>query len=82
MLRLLLTIVTAVSLGARAFAQTPSEARAVLSPEERVITRAVDSENARTLALLQRIVDINGGTMNFAGIRRVGDVLRAELDSL
>ena len=44
--------------------------------------RAVDADNARTLALLQRIVDINSGTMNFAGVRRVGDALRAELDSL
>jgi glutamate carboxypeptidase len=82
MLRLPLTFVAALSLGARAFAQAPSEARVVLSPEERVITRVVDSENARTLALLQRIVDINSGTMNFAGVRRVADVLRAELDSL
>lgn len=53
-----------------------------LSTEERVAVRTVDAENARTLALLQRIVDINSGTMNFAGVRHVADVLRAELDSL
>jgi glutamate carboxypeptidase len=54
----------------------------VLSAEERTAVRTVDTENARTLALLQRIVDINSGTMNFAGVRRVADVLRTELDSL
>jgi glutamate carboxypeptidase len=52
------------------------------SPTERAIARAVDAENARTLALLQRLVEINSGTMNFAGVRQVGDILRSELDSL
>lgn len=53
-----------------------------LSADERAVVRYVDADNGRALALLQRIVDINSGTMNFAGVRRVGDVLRAELDSL
>src|SRR5437870_4789146 len=53
-----------------------------LSAEERAVVRTVDAENARTLALLQRIVEINSGTMNFAGVRRVADALRVELDSL
>lgn len=82
MLRSLLGLVASLSLGARAIAQTSTEARTVLSPEERVIARFVESDNARTLALLKRIVDINSGTMNFAGVRHTGDVLRAELDSL
>ena len=56
--------------------------QAALSADERAVVRYVDADNARALALLQRIVDINSGTMNFAGVRRVGDVLRAELDSL
>ena len=68
----------ALTASARARAQSTE----VLSPEERLIARAVDAENARTLALLQRIVDINSGTMNFAGVRRVADVLRSELGSL
>ena len=59
-------------------AQSPT----TLSPDERAVVRYVDADNARALALLQRIVDINSGTMNFAGVRRVADVLRAELDSL
>jgi len=44
--------------------------------------RAVDAHNAEALTLLERIVNINSGTMNFAGVRKVGDVLRAELDAL
>jgi glutamate carboxypeptidase len=53
-----------------------------LTPSERAVTRAVDSHNAEALALLERIVNINSGTMNFAGVRRVADVLRAQLDAL
>lgn len=64
----------------------PSPANAVptaaLSTTERAITTAVDARNAEGLALLERIVNINSGTMNFGGVRRVGDVLRAEFDSL
>jgi hypothetical protein len=37
---------------------------------------------APTLVLLERIVNINSGTMNFAGVRDVGAVLRAQLDAL
>src|SRR5690348_347112 len=59
-----------------------AQATTSLPADERTIARTVDAENARTLALLQRIVDINSGTMNFGGVRRVAEVLRVELDSL
>ena len=59
-----------------------AQSATALSVDERAVVRYVDADNARTLGLLQRIVDINSGTMNFAGVRRVADVLRAELDSL
>ncbi len=60
-------------------AQLPT---AALSQAERAITRAVDSHNAEALALLERVVNINSGTMNFAGVRRVADALRPALDAL
>src|SRR5665213_3327884 len=53
-----------------------------LSPPERAASRAVDSHNAEALALLERIVNINSGTMNLAGVRAVSDVLRPQLESL
>ena len=59
------------------FAQTRN-----LSATERSIARAVDAHNASSLALLERIVNINSGTQNFAGVRQVGDLLRAQFDSL
>ena len=53
-----------------------------LSVTERSIVRAVDAHNGAALALLERIVNINSGTHNFAGVRQVADVLRARFDSL
>jgi glutamate carboxypeptidase len=53
-----------------------------LDRTERAIASAVDRRNAEGLALLERLVNINSGTMNFAGVREVGGVLRAELDKL
>jgi len=53
-----------------------------LSPEEQAIAAAVDAANPHALALLERVVDINSGSMNFAGVREVGQVFRAELDAL
>ena len=52
-----------------------------LSPLERSTAKAVDSHNAEALALLERIVNINSGTMNLAGVRAVADVLRPQLES-
>jgi glutamate carboxypeptidase len=78
MIRRLLSVVAAccpIVVGA----QTQSDA---LDKTERVIVTAVDARNAEGLALLERLVNINSGTMNFAGVRQVGDILRKELDAL
>jgi glutamate carboxypeptidase len=68
----------------RADAQKPAaqKATAGLSTSERAIVRAVDSHNAAALALLERVVNINSGSLNLAGVRQVGDVFRAQFDSL
>ena len=61
---------------------SPPAAPAALDATERAVVSAVDAGNAAALALLERIVNINSGTMNLAGVREVGAVLRAELDAL
>ncbi|HEY6219597.1 MAG TPA: M20/M25/M40 family metallo-hydrolase, partial [Gemmatimonadaceae bacterium] len=53
-----------------------------LTAPEAAIARAVDSHNAEALALLERVVNINSGTMNLAGVRAVGDIFTRELQSL
>jgi glutamate carboxypeptidase len=68
---------------AAALLHAPGSASAdSLKPVERTIAAAVDRRAADAIALLERIVNINSGTMNFAGVRSVGAVLRARFDSL
>ena len=60
-----------------------SDARqGTLTPREQALVRHVDAGNAAALALLERVVNINSGTMNFAGVRQVGAVFRAEFEAL
>ena len=54
----------------------------ISSAPERTIVSAVDAGNAEALALLERSVNINSGTHNFAGVRAVGDLFRKEFDAL
>src|SRR5688572_27173134 len=53
-----------------------------LTTDERAMVAAIDASNDRALALLERVVNINSGTMNFAGVREVGAIFRTELDAL
>src|SRR5678815_2354333 len=54
----------------------------ISAPPERAIVSAVDAGNAEALALLEKAVNINSGTHNFAGVRAVGDLFRKEFDAL
>ncbi len=54
-------------------------------PLDRVETKMaaqIKAEHPRALALLKESVDINSGTMNFAGVRRVGTVFEREFKEL
>lgn len=53
-----------------------------LSPAEAVMARTVDADQARSVALLERLVNQNSGTLNLEGVTKVGTMLRAELESL
>jgi glutamate carboxypeptidase len=52
------------------------------SAAERRIVQTVDAENDRSLALLERMVNRNSGTLNLAGVRAVGDMVRPEFEVL
>lgn len=55
---------------------------AQLSAVERKLVDRTDYNNEEGLDLLKEIIVINSGTMNFEGVREVGDVLRKEFDDL
>jgi glutamate carboxypeptidase len=46
------------------------------------VSAAVDRHAPQALSLLEDVVNINSGTMNVAGVRKVGDVFARELGSL
>src|SRR4051812_49480878 len=55
---------------------------AALSPAEQVMTRTVDAEQQRTVAMLERWVDQNSGTMNLAGVEAVRRMVEPEFQAL
>ena len=68
-----------VALLATAFA---FPAHAKLSKAETKITTAVAADYERSVALLEKLVTQNSGTMNFSGVAAVGEMMRAELEPL
>jgi glutamate carboxypeptidase len=65
-----------------ALALAPAPAMAELSPTETRMVQAVDAEQERTLAMLEKWVNQNSGSLNIEGVTRVGEMLRAELEPL
>ena len=66
-----------------ALAAVPSlVAQAAVTPVERRIRDAIAASRADQIAYLQRVVDIPSNTLNLDGVRKVGAVFRASLDSL
>lgn len=57
-------------------------ASAGLSPEEQRLADWVDAHAGAAIVLLAETVNIGSGTMNHEGIRRLGTVMRRELDAL
>lgn len=53
-----------------------------LSRAERRVLTAVDAGVPRALTLLEQSVNVNSGTLNFPGVRTVGDLLAAEFQGL
>ena len=57
-------------------------AAAELAPPERQMIATVDAEQERTVAMLEKWVNQNSGTLNLAGVDAVGKMVRAELEPL
>ena len=60
----------------------PAGALAQPSPAEQTMMQTVAAEHDRHIALLERMVNQNSGTLNLAGVQMVGDMVRAELEPL
>lgn len=55
---------------------------AQVSDIEKKMTSYIDDTNPKALELLIKTVNMNSGTMNFEGVREVGDVLGSEFEKL
>ena len=65
-----------------ALALIPAPAVAKLSPAETRMIQTVDAEQERTLAMLEKWVNQNSGTLNAEGVSKVGEMLRSELEPI
>jgi glutamate carboxypeptidase len=52
------------------------------SKNEKKILSAVDKRNPAAIELLKKVVNINSGTMNFEGVRKVGSVFMEQLKAI
>ncbi|MDR7154487.1 glutamate carboxypeptidase [Sphingobium xenophagum] len=66
--------------GALLLAGTP--AMATLSPAERRMTQSVEAGYEPAIGLLETLVNQNSGSMNFAGVKAVADMLRPQFEAL
>lgn len=73
-MRLLLACVLLLSGCATAQAQSRNA--------EKVMMQTVAAEHERSIALLEKLVNQNSGSLNVAGVKIVGDMVRAELEPL
>lgn len=53
-----------------------------LTPDESKLVQLIDQSQPESLALLEKVVNINSGTMNFAGVKQVGDIFAEQLSAL
>lgn len=53
-----------------------------ISKNEKKIVKSVAANNDQAIAFLKKVVDINSGTMNHAGVREVGMVFKKAYDDL
>ena len=61
---------------------TANAIAAELSSAEQLMVEHIDSHASEALELLVQTVNVNSGSLNFAGVRKVGEMFRAEFDNL
>ena len=80
-MRLTALLFCAALLAGPALAQASTQAPA-LTPAEQTMARTVVAEHDRHIALLERLVNQNSGTLNLPGVRAVADMLTPEFEAL
>lgn len=60
----------------------PPPAHAALSPQERTIGRSVDAGVDDAIALLEKMVNQNSGSLNIEGVTKVAEMVRPQFEAL
>jgi glutamate carboxypeptidase len=63
-------------------AQAQGPQSSTLAPVESAMVKTVDAETPAAIGLLEKLVNINSGTMNLAGVVAVKDVVAPEVEAL
>jgi len=53
-----------------------------LNKVEKTIQQYVDQHTEEAISLVEKVVNINSGTLNIAGNKAVGEIFKSELDEL
>lgn len=69
-------------IGAAAAWLTSGAVASPLAMDEQRMVEWIDAHSEEAIALLEETVNISSGTMNHDGVRKVGDIMRRELDAL
>src|SRR5215510_9404184 len=69
-------------LTALAFSAVAAAPALALDKAEKTMIATVDKEIARGEELLEKLVNVNSGTMNLPGVEKVGQMMRTELEEL
>ena len=77
-----LIAIVALSLFAGHTGPSSAASKAALDSKERRLVSVIDAQNTAALALLERVVNINSGSHNLAGVREVGKIFESELGGL
>jgi glutamate carboxypeptidase len=77
-----LAVLAALALLAGPSGNEAAASKASLSRVERRLASIIDAQNAEAQALLERVVNINSGTHNLAGVREVGRIFEEQLGQL
>jgi len=76
------TLLRAFAPAAALLTLTAIPAQAKLTPAEQVMVKTVDADQPRAIALLEKLVNQNSGTRNIAGVIKVAEMVRPELEAL
>ncbi len=53
-----------------------------LSKNEKKLLKTIEINNDEAITLLKKVVNINSGTMNHAGVKKVGEIFKEEYDNI